>query len=324
MAALDIVGFGAMNIDHLYKVDEIVADGEQSVNAFESIPGGSAANTIYGLARLGVKAGFVGAIGIDDDGKKLIKDFRDVAVDTTRIWVKQEIKTGSTICLSDSLGGRAIYVSPGANNLLGSEDIDLAYLNQAQMVHLSSFADDRQFNLQIDVTEKLLSSVTISMAPGMLYVARGLKALVPLLKRARIAFMNREEIERLTGNDFKSGAREITKLGCQIVVVTLGKGLDKGKAGMVTAYIYDGKQGQEYEVESEEVVSKLPLESTGAGDAFAAGFIFGFLKDKRLEECGLLGDIMASFGIRAIGARKGLPTLSQLSQKYLQRSGNQL
>jgi len=322
MAVLDIVGFGAMNIDHLYKVGEIVADGEQSVNGFESLPGGSAANTIYGLAKLGVKAGFVGAIGIDDDGDELIKDFKTVAVDTSQIRIKQEVKTGSTICLSDRLGGRAIYVSPGANNLLGPEDIDLAYLNQAQMVHLSSFADDRQFNLQVSVTEKLSTSVTVSLAPGMLYVTRGLKALVPLLERAHIVFMNREEIERLTGDGFKSGAQEIVKSGCRIVVVTLGKGMDKGKAGMVTAYIYDGKE--EYEVESEKVTSKLPLESTGAGDAFAAGFIFGFLRGKRLEECGLLGDITASFGIRAIGARKGLPTLSQLSQKYLQRSGNPL
>ena len=322
MAVLDIVGFGAMNIDHLYKVGEIVADGEQSVNGFESLPGGSAANTIYGLAKLGVKAGFVGAIGIDDDGDELIKDFKTVAVDTSQIRIKQEVKTGSTICLSDRLGGRAIYVSPGANNLLGPEDIDLAYFNQAQMVHLSSFADDRQFNLQVGVTEKLSTSVTVSLAPGMLYVTRGLKALVPLLERAHIVFMNREEIERLTGDGFKSGAREIVKSGCRIVVVTLGKGMDKGKAGMVTAYIYDGKE--EYEVESEKVTSKLPLESTGAGDAFAAGFIFGFLRGKRLEECGLLGDIMASFGIRAIGARRGLPTLAQLSQKYLQRSGNPL
>ncbi len=324
MAMLDIVGFGAMNIDHLYKVGEIVADGEQSVNDFELLPGGSAANTIYGLAKLGVKAGFVGAIGIDDDGEELIRDFKNVAVDTSHIRIKQEVKTGSTICLSDRQGGRAIYVSPGANNLLSPEDIDLDYLNQAQMVHLSSFADDRQFNLQIGVTEKLSISVTVSLAPGMLYVTKGLKALVPLLQRAHIVFLNREETERLTGDDFKSGVREIAKFGCQIVVVTLGKGLDKGKAGMVTAYIYDRKQEQEYEVESEEIASKLPLESTGAGDAFAAGFIFGFIKGKRLEECGLLGDIVANFGIRAIGARKGLPTLSQLSQKYLQRSGTPL
>jgi len=322
MAVLDIVGFGAMNIDHLYKVGEIIADGEQSVNDVESLPGGSAANTVYGLAKVGVQAGFVGAIGIDGDGERLIRDFKNVAVDTSQIRIKQEVKTGSTICLSDRQGGRAIYVSPGANNLLGPEDIDLDYLNQARMVHLSSFADDRQFKLQVSVTEKLSISVTVSLAPGMLYVARGLKASTPLLKRAHIVFMNREEIEQLTGHDFKSGAREIVKLGCGIVVVTLGKGLDKGKSGMVTAYIYDGKQ--EYDVESEEMTSKLPLESTGAGDAFAAGFLFGFLRGKRIEECGLLGDIMAGFVIREVGARKGLPTLSQLSQKYLQRSGSPL
>jgi ribokinase len=324
MAVLDIVGFGAMNIDHMYRVGELIADGEQSVNGFESLPGGSAANTIYGLAKLGVKAGFVGAVGIDDDGEKLIKDFKNVAVDTSQIRIKQEVKTGSTVCLSDRLGGRAIYVSPGANNLLGLEDIDLAYLNRAQMVHLSSFVDDRQFNLQVGVTEKLSSSVTVSLSPGMLYVARGLKTLAPLLERSHIVFMNREEIERLTGSDFKSGTREIAKFCCRFVVVTLGKGLDKGKDGIVTAYVYDGKQKQEYEVESEKVTLKLLFESTGAGDAFAAGFLYGFLKGKRIEECGLLGDIMASFGIRAIGARKGLPTLSQLSRKYLQRSGKPL
>jgi ribokinase len=322
MALLDIVGFGAMNIDHLYKVDEIVADREQLVGGFESLPGGSAANTIYGLANLGIKAGFVGAIGIDDDGEELIKDFKAVAVDTSRIRVKQEEKTGSTICLSDRLGGRAIYVSPGANNLLGPEDIDLAYLNQAQMVHLSSFVDDRQFNLQVDVTEKLSISVMVSLAPGMLYVARGLKALVPLLKRTHIVFMNREEIERLTGESFSAGARELVKSGCRIVVITLGKGLAKGKDRMVMAYIYDGNG--KYEVESEKASSKSPLETTGAGDAFAAGFLFGFLKGKKLEECGLLGDIMASFAIREVGARKGLSTLAQLSQRYLQRSGNPL
>ena len=322
MASIDIVGFGAMNIDHLYRVDELVVDGEQLVGGIESLPGGSAANTVYGLAKLGVKTGFVGAVGIDDAGDELIKDFKAVAVDTSQIRIKQEERTGTTICLSDKLGGRGIYVSPGANNLLGPEDIDSAYLNRARMVHLSSFADDRQFNLQVDVTEKLPTSVTVSLAPGMFYVARGLKALIPLLKRAHIVFINREEIERLTGKGFKAGAKELVKSGCRVVVVTLGKGIAKGKGTMVTAHIYDGKT--EYEVESEKISPKLPLETTGAGDAFVAGFLFSFLKGKRLEECGLLGDIMSSFAIKEVGARKGLPSLSQLSQKYLKRSGHAL
>ena len=310
-----------MNIDRLYQVDEVVVDGEQLVRDFAIFPGGSAANTIYGLAKIGVKAGFVGAVGTDNDGKELINDFKATTVDTSQISVKKAT-TGSTVCLSDKLGKRAIYVSPGANDLLNTEDIDLAYLNQSQMVHLSSFAGDKQFNLQVDVAEKLSVSVTISLAPGMLYVARGLKALAPLLKRTNIVFMNRAEIERLTGKGFKAAARELVKSGCRIVVVTLGKGLTKGKSSLITALICD--EEKEYEIESEKGSPESSLETTGAGDAFAAGFLFGFLRGKVIQECGLLGAIIARFAITDVGARKGLPTLAQLSQKYFQRSGNTL
>jgi ribokinase len=321
MAQIDIVGFGAMNIDRLYRVDELVVDGEQLVTDFASLPGGSAANTIYGLAKLGVKTGFVGAVGNDESGKDLLNDFKAAAVDTSQIKFKKTA-TGSTICLSDKLGRRAIYVSPGANSLLNSKDMDVAYLNQAQVVHLSSFADDKQFKLQVDLVKRLKNSVKVSLAPGMLYAAKGQKALMPLLERTHIIFMNREEIEGLTGKDFRAGTRELMKSGCRIVVVTLGKGLAESRVGMVTARICDRKK--EYEVGSEKVSLKSTLETTGAGDAFAAGFLFGFLKGKSVEDCGLLGDIMACFAIREVGARTGLPTLAQLSQKYLKRSGRSL
>src|SRR4030043_249155 len=240
MAKIDVVGFGAMNIDHLCQVKELVVDGEQSVRDFVSIPGGSAANTIYGLARLGLKVGLVGSVGADKSGKALIDDFKTVAVDTSQISVKKA-ETGATTCISDKLGRRAIYVSPGANSFLDSKDIDIAYFNRARMVHLSSFADDRQLKLQVASVKKLKDSVRVSLAPGMIYVTKGLKALSPLFKRTYVVFMNREEIERLTGKDFQSGARELVKSGCRIVVVTLGKGLARGKAGMITAYIRDGK-----------------------------------------------------------------------------------
>jgi ribokinase len=321
MAKIDIVGFGAMNIDHLCQVDELVFDGEKSVKDFESIPGGSAANTIYGLARLDLNTGFVGAVGTDKYGKALIDDFKTAAVDTSQIRIKKA-ETGSTMCISDKLGRRAIYISPGANSFLDSKDIDIAYFNRAQIVHLSSFADDRQLKLQVALVKKLKESVRVSLAPGMIYVTKGLKTLAPLFKRTYVVFINREEIERLTGIDFSTGARELVKSGCRIIVVTLGKGLAKGKAGMVTAYIHDGEK--EYEVVSEKAGRKSPLETTGAGDAFAAGFLFGLLKGKTIEECGTLGDIVAGFAIKKVGARTGLPTLSQLSQEYLRRSDHSL
>ena len=321
MTQIDIVGFGAMNVDNLYQVDELVTDGEQLVKHAVSLPGGSAANTVYGLAKLGVKTGFVGAVGMDDGGRELIKDFKTAAVDSSQIRIKKAV-TGSTICLSDKLGRRAIYVYPGANSLLNSRDIDLAYFNQAQIVHLTSFADDKQFKLQVDLVKRLKKSVKVSFSPGMLYAAKGLKALMPVLERTQIVFANRDEIEGLTGRYFKAGAKELVKSGCRVVVVTLGKGLAEVKVDMVTAYIYDGKK--EYEIESEKLNPRFTLETTGAGDAFAAGFLFGLLKGQKVAECGLLGDAIAGFVIREVGARTGLPTSAELSQKYLKRSGSRL
>jgi len=292
------------------------------VTDFVSLPGGSAANTIYGLAKLGMRTGFTGAIGMDADGEKLIEDFKAVGVDTSQIRVKQGTRTGSAICFSDKLGRRALYVSPGANSLLTSEDISLAYLNQAEMVHLSSFADDKQFNLQVDLVRRLGASVKVSLAPGMLYATKGIEALVPLLEKSYVILMNREEIEQLTGRDFRAGAWECLTLGCRIVVVTLGKGLAIEKAKTITGYIFDAEK--EYEIEPGKEGLEPQLETTGAGDAFAVGFLFGLFKGKGIKECGLLGDTVARFAINEIGARKGLPSSAQLSQRYLERSGQQL
>lgn len=322
MATIKLVGLGAMNIDRLYRVDEIVIDGEQVVAGSESFPGGSAANTIYGLAKLGVKTGFVGAVGKDRDSEELIKSFKAIGIDTSQIRVKQRGQTGSTICLSDKLGRRAIYVSPGANNLLTSKDVSIDYLNQAQVVHLSSFANDKQFELQIDTVKKIRDSVKISLAPGTIYAAKGLKSIVPLIEKTFVVFMNRSEIELLTGIDFRTGTRELLKLGCKVIVVTLGKGLTIGKTKTITNYIRDTKREYQIEVDKENPGSRL--ETTGAGDAFAAGFLFGLLNGKSIERCGLLGNIMASFAIIEVGARNGLPSLAQLSQRYLKRSGHKL
>jgi ribokinase len=322
MAALEVIGFGAMSIDRVYRVDNIVADGEQIIKDFEASPGGSAANTIYGLARLGIKAGFIGSVDNDEDGEELISSFKAVGVDTSQIKVKSGEHTGAAICLSDRTGKRALYISPGANDLLRSEDINLDYLDQAQIVHFSSFANDVQFRLQSNLINRIRNEVKISLAPGMLYANKGIKALSPLFRRTHAVFMNKDEIELLTGKDFRAGAQECLKLGCQIVAVTLGKGITLGKAKTIMCYIRN-IQG-EYQIESEKQKARKILETTGAGDAFAAGFLFGLLRDKQVKECGMIANVMAQFTIRKVGARKGLPTLNQLSQKYLQKTGHKL
>ncbi len=207
---IEIVGLGALNIDHIYKVERILDDGEAVVEKAKSSPGGSAANTIYGLAKLGVSAGFCGVVGDDDEGKILLQDFQQVGVDIGQIRVKHGEKTGSVLCLSDKLGRRSLYVLPGANNLLTLDDLDLTYINQGRMLHLSSFADDRQFKISLELVDKLDSSVKLSFAPGALYAAKGLKALAPILSRTYLLFINQHEIRQLTREDIISRGKKLS------------------------------------------------------------------------------------------------------------------
>jgi len=292
------------------------------VEEFMALPGGSAANTIYGLAKLGVRTGFIGVVSDDENGNLLLKDFKAVGVDTSQVRVEKGTKTGSVLCLSDKLGRRSLYVSPGANSQLKQNQVDLHYVNQAQAVHLSSFVDEEQFKIQVNLVEEKANSVTITLAPGMLYTKKGLGTLAPLLQKTHILFLNREEIELLTGKNFRDGAEECIRYGCQIIVITLGKGLALEGDKVITSYIFDGKQT--YQTESKSRESSPLAETTGAGDAFAAGFLFGTLKGKELRECGILGDLMARFVITRAGARQGLPDLNQLSESYFRYCGEKL
>jgi len=329
MTNIEIIGLGALNIDHLYRVERILNDGETVVSESKSFPGGSAANTIYGLARLGVNTGFSGVIGDDTEGEILIQDFRKAGVDTSQIKIKAGAKTGSVVCLSDTLGRRSLYVDPGASNFLAEGDIDLAYINQARILHVSSFAHDRQFQILLDLTGRLDSSVKLSFSPGALYAAKGLRVLAPILNRTHILFVNHDELKQMTGKDIIDGAQSCLKQGCSIVAITLGKGVklelrqgDGSETVTAIGYIRDAEA--EYVIQSGNRDEALPEDTTGAGDAFAAGFLYGLFKRKGLDECGYLGDTMARFSLTRLGTRQGFPTLDQLSRRYQELYHRQL
>jgi len=322
--SIEVIGLGALNMDYLYQVERILDDGEAVVNESISSSGGSAANTIYGLAKLGVNTGFTGVVGGDAEGKILLQDFQKVGVDISQIRVKPEAKTGSVVCLSDKLGRRSLYVSPEANSLLTIDDLDFTYINQARLLHLSSFADDRQFKVLLELIDRLDLSTRISFAPGALYAIKGLKALAPILGRTYVLFINQDEIRQLTGEDVIAGAEACLKQGCHIVAVTLGRGvrLKLGRETTAVGYIRDAENEYTIEPHTQDIVSEV--DTTGAGDAFATGFLYGLLKGKGLEECGRLGDIVAQFCITKVGAREGLPTSIELAQRYRELYNKQL
>lgn len=295
---LEVIGFGALNMDYLHKVDRLVLDGETHIQHTTRSPGGSAANTIYGLSGLGMKAGLIGAVGDDEDGKAILDDLRQIGVDTSHVQIVDEAPTGSVIGFVDEKGRRALYVSPGANSRIEGEDIELAYIVQARILHLTSFVDEKQLAVQGWLVEELPPQVQVSFAPGSLYTKRGADALSTILRRTAFLFVNEDEAEDL------GGVSGLCDRGCQVVVVTLGQ-----KGCRVVKAAASGHPEQDHLIEA---VATQVVDTTGAGDAFAAGFLYGVLGHKDLLTCGRLGNLVASRAIAAMGARANLPTLADL------------
>ncbi len=218
---MDVIGIGALNYDRLMKVKAIAEAGaEVGAESLTGAPGGSAANTIVGLSRLGQRTGFIGNIGEDDEKRFILEDLKREGVNTSAI-VTGEGSTGIIFAFIDREGERAMYAYPGVNNNLQIGDSRIEYAKEAKYLHLSSFVGDTSYNEQKKLLKKL-KNVNISFAPGMLYAKKNRDELGPILSSTDIIFVNKEETEIFTGLKYADGADELLKMGPKTGVITLG------------------------------------------------------------------------------------------------------
>jgi len=300
MNKFDVIGFGALNVDKLFKVDKIAAAEEESfISDYVEACGGSAANTIVGLARLGCKVGFIGKVGDDAEGRLLLEDFKKERVDTSGIRVVKMGRSGKAMGFVDQEGQRALYIDPGVNDTIRLDDVDTNYALETKFLHLTSFVGEVSFQTQTRLLGKLRKNVKISFDPGVFYAKMGIEKLKPIVDRSFLMMPNSDELELLTGkSDYKAGAEFLIKRGVRVLAVKLGS---KG------CYVTDGKE--KYLVKPFKV---KVVDTTGAGDAFDAGFLYGLLSGKNLCECAKTGNFIASGCIMSMGARTSLPSLKDL------------
>jgi len=305
MSRFDVVGFGALNVDKLFKVNSIAGKEEESfITDFAETCGGSAANTVVGLARLGCKAGFIGKVADDREGKMLIEEFRKEGVDTNGVAIAKHGRSGKAMGFVDEIGERALYIDPGVNDEVRFNQKNKRYVSQTKFLHLTSFVGEKSFKTQKKILETLPEDAKVSFDPGTLYSRKGLAALKSIIERTFVLMPSATELELLTGTaDYRKGAGAMLKKGAKIISVKLGS---KG------CYVTDGKQSHHVEAFKVTVA-----DTTGAGDAFCAGFLYGLAKGKSLEECGRIGNFVASRCIERMGARAGLPTLKDLAKNQL-------
>ena len=304
MTKFDVVGFGALNVDILFKVQKIAGAEEESlIEDYTEACGGSAANAIVGLARLGCKTGFIGKVANDREGQLQVDCFTSEDVDTGGIIKSKKGKSGSVMGFVDKKGARALYINSGVNDTIEPREINYSYLSQTKFVHFSSFVGEKSLRAQKKLLAALSSDVKISFDPGFVYAQKGFAAIEPIIRSSYVLMPNASELELLTGEiEYRKGADLMIGLGVKIVAVKLG---DQG------CYVTDGQD--QLKVEPFKVKA---IDTTGAGDAFCAGFLYGLINKKSLYECGQIANFVASRSVTALGARAGLPHAKDLAFLY--------
>jgi len=315
----NIVGFGALNLDLIFEVEDLrsistngfrLGPGEEGFGSdeeFESLleqlkrfgtlksksGGGSAANTLVALARMGFPTGFIGKIGEDEEGDFLVGDLEPVRIDL----IRRGQRSGVCLVVLDRHQDRFLFVRGNANSTLTAEEINFDVLKDISWVHLTSFVGESPFEAQKVLLGRLESSVKVSLDPGEIYAKKGLKKIEPLLKRCGILFLTEKEIGLLTHQDLHAGVKSLMKAGPSVLVC---------KRGRQGSHVFTEQKDFEVPAVQVDVV-----DNTGAGDVYNAGFLAGIFLRRSLEESALFATIAAAKSVKGYGREK-YPTKEDL------------
>ncbi|MBS7655807.1 carbohydrate kinase family protein [Candidatus Bathyarchaeota archaeon] len=295
----DLIGIGAANVDLIVKIEDFPKlDEEVKILNIQFHGGGSAANVVTGASRLGLKTGFIGNIGKDYFGEFLMKEFEKEQVDASKVNIIEGESSGLALCIVNKLGERVIMVYGGANSKLSSSNIDENYLKKTKALFLSSVEGPKALEAMEYACENA-GDAAIFFDPGCLFASKGLNALKKIISYSTIVKVNEVELKMLTNEEnIVKGAEKIKSLGPKIVLVTLGS---EGCYAL----------SDEKEFKTPSFPQFKPIDKTGAGDSFNAGFLTGFLKGWSLEKAVKFGNLIASISITKLGARS-TPSLNEL------------
>jgi len=200
----------------------------------------------------------------------------------------------------DKDGARALYINSGVNDTIIPSEIKKGYVDDIKFLHLTSFVGEKSFQTQKPCS-KTSRNCPRQLRPRRIVRPQRLTQLEPILRKAYVVMPNRGELELITGyTDYVKGADALIAMGVKIVAVKLG-----GEG----SYVTNGRD----RVHSESFKVKV-VDTTGAGDAFCAGFLYGLLQNEGLKNCGRIGNFVASRCVMKLGARAGLPYKKDLAR----------
>jgi len=307
---MKILGIGNAIVDVICKVeDNFLADNKltkggmklvdevefnkllSNLKIEETISGGSVANSIVGLSQLGNKVGFIGKVNDDDLGRKYEEGLKKENVEYFYNKKKEQLPTGTCLILITPDSERTMCTFLGTAGKINANDVDIDVVKNSEIIFLEGYLWDEgdpknAFDKAIQNSNKVAMSLS-----DLFCVERHKTHFLDLVKnKLNITFANEQEILSLIDN---KNFDEVISFGKQLgklIIITRG---EKGSMAI------NGNEVVEYEIQKNLKV----IDTTGAGDLFAAGFLHGHVNNLSIKDSLKKGTEMSSKVIQQIGAR---------------------
>jgi sugar/nucleoside kinase (ribokinase family) len=310
----DVLGIGNAIVDILTHVDDNfliqenltkgsmqLVDEAQAATIYKKLgqciecSGGSAANTIAGLAAMGSRSAFIGKVRNDQLGNVFQHDITSLGAEFSTTSATEGPSTAHCLVLVTPDAERTMCTYLGACVNLTEKDIDENLVKKSNIIYLEGYLWDPEpakaaFRKVIKIAHEAGNQVALTLSDSFC-VARHREEFLKLIKNdVDILFANEDEIRMLYGTDDLNHAITQAQADCTITAVT------RSALGCIVATKNEIGHIQGRKVE------KL-VDTTGAGDLFAAGFLHALTAGKTVGECGALGNLVAGEVITHIGAR---------------------
>jgi ribokinase len=286
VSKLDVLAVGNINVDLSFFIDQMPkVDDEVTARDYSVFRGGSAANFAVGTARLGLKTGIVGCVGEDNFGRESVAALQSEGVSTNFVAFSKGKNTGTVCVIVNSKGARRMIAYRGANADLGG--LIAGGLPGAKVVQLSNVNKEILWMVQ----KRKMGRVALDPGGESKYFKPEDMEGVDFL------LLNDLECRNITGMDYREGSEVLLRKAGTVVVKLGRRGVFVRSAD--TAHL-------------EPAFKVDAVDTTGAGDAFDAGFIAGINDNLTPKEASLWGNGEAAIKIMKKGARTGLPTKEEL------------
>lgn len=324
----DVTGIGNAIIDVLAKVGDrflterslpkscmTLLDAQEAGKIYADIvperevSGGSAANTVAGLASLGGAPSFIGKVHDDVFGQEFTRDIGAAGVDFFTKPLNEGPMTGRSIVLVTPDAMRSMFTYLGANTHLSVDDVDENIIKASRITYLEGYLFDYENGVDIavraaEIAHRYNRKVAYSLSDVNCVVGKEDMVLDFVKNYVDVLFANDAELRALFKCDNFYECLDLIKPHVEIAAIT------RGAKGSV---VVNGRTKTFVEAEKVDNV----VDTTGAGDLYAAGFLYGMTQGRSLGTCAIIGSIAAAEVISHYGARPEVSLRGLVRNKLL-------